>query len=114
VIVVAAVFAAIGVAIIGGWWIAADQRGDGRRPATTVTAHEAARVVARALVREFEAGRASADAALQARYTAATVLVRLCPSLDRCHCGRADLGTADRPTPNPMYRQERGGRPLDD
>jgi hypothetical protein len=56
VIVVAAVFAAIGVAI-GGWWIAADQRGDGRRPATTVTAHEAARVVARALVREFEAGR---------------------------------------------------------
>jgi hypothetical protein len=56
VIVVAAVFAAIGVAIIGGWWIAANQRGDGRRPATTVTAHEATRVAAR-VVRELKAGR---------------------------------------------------------
>jgi hypothetical protein len=59
VVVVAAVLAAaaIGVAILGGWWIAADRRGDARRPATSVTAHEAARVVARALVREFQAER---------------------------------------------------------
>ena len=54
--VAAAVFVAIGVAIIGGWWIAADQRGDARRPATTVTAHEATRVAAR-VVHELKAGQ---------------------------------------------------------
>jgi hypothetical protein len=55
--VVATVLAAIGVAIIGGWWIAADERGGRRsRPATTVTADEAAKVAAR-VVRELEAGR---------------------------------------------------------
>jgi hypothetical protein len=56
VIVVATVFAAIGVAIIGAWWSAADEGGGASRPVTTMTPHEAARVAAR-FVRSFEARR---------------------------------------------------------
>ena len=55
-IVVATVFVAIGIAIIGGWWIAADERGGARHPATTMTAQEAAKVAAH-VVRELEAQR---------------------------------------------------------
>jgi hypothetical protein len=63
VMVVATVLAA--TAIIGGWWIAADERAvderaTAKRPATTMTAHEAARLeraFLQRLAREVEAGR---------------------------------------------------------
>lgn len=56
VIVVATALAAIGVAIIGGWWSAPDEGGGTRRPATTMTPERAARVAA-SLVRRLEADR---------------------------------------------------------
>jgi hypothetical protein len=56
VIVVAAVFAAMGVAIIGAWWSASDEGGGARRPATTMTPQRAARVAA-SVVRGLEADR---------------------------------------------------------
>ena len=55
-ILVATVFAAIGVAIIGGWWSASDEGGGARRPGTTITPQRAARVAA-SLVRGLEADR---------------------------------------------------------
>ena len=56
VIVVGAVFAAIGVPIIGGWWSASDKGGGARRAATTMTPQRAARL-ATSLVRGLEADR---------------------------------------------------------
>ena len=56
VIVVAAVLAATGVAIVGSWWIASDEGGGPSRPATTMTPGEAARGAA-SFVRYFEARR---------------------------------------------------------
>jgi hypothetical protein len=57
VIIVGALLAAIGAAIIGGRWSASDEGGGVRRPATTMTPQEAARVAA-SVVRQWEAQRA--------------------------------------------------------
>jgi hypothetical protein len=60
VVVVATVLAVTGVAIIGGWWIAADEGGRETHRSTTVTADEATSAAKRELerlVRAVEAGR---------------------------------------------------------